>query len=68
MLLPPQVTARLLSADVDEGGCGFGNLEHFHEERNHDPRLVAIFPLHNRATKSPPLQPLKYLACSTLDS
>ena len=42
------VTAEILSWPVERGGIGLGNLEHLEEEPHHDPRIVAVFPLHNR--------------------
>jgi hypothetical protein len=42
-----QLISLLLTKDDTRGGCGFGNLEHLDEDEDHDPRIVAIFPLHN---------------------
>ena len=42
-----QLTAMLLTMDEARGGCGFGNLEHLDDDEDHDPRIVAVFPLHN---------------------
>ena len=42
-----QLTALLLTMDEARGGCGFGNLEHLDDDEDHDPRIVAAFPLHN---------------------
>lgn len=41
-----QVTAMLLNLPVSRGGCGLINIEHFQED-THDPRVCAVFPLHN---------------------
>ena len=43
-----QLTALILSKHQDRGGCGFGNIEHLEEDENDDPRVVSIFPLHNK--------------------
>eukprot|EP01043_Picozoa_sp_COSAG02_P000235 COSAG02_NODE_4_length_69935_cov_46.806590_43_plen_923_part_00 len=43
-----QLTAMLLSKQQGRGGCGFGNIEHLEEDANKDPRVVCIFPLHNK--------------------
>ena len=41
-----QLTALILSKEEDRGGCGFGNIEH--RGPDDDPRVVSIFPLHNK--------------------
>lgn len=43
-----QLTALLLSKHQGRGGCGFGNIEHLEEDQDDDPRVVSIFPLHNK--------------------
>lgn len=43
-----QLTAMLLSKQQGRGGCGFGNIEHLEEDTHKDPRVVNIFPLHNK--------------------
>lgn len=42
-----QLISLLLTKDEVRGGCGFGNLEHLDDDEDHDPRILAIFPLHN---------------------
>lgn len=43
-----QLTALILSKDQHRGGCGFGNIEHHGLNPDDDPRVVSIFPLHNK--------------------
>lgn len=43
-----QLTAMILSKAEERGGCGFGNIEHLEEDPNDDPRVISIFPLHNK--------------------
>ena len=43
-----QLTAMILSKHEERGGCGFGNIEHLEEDPNDDPRVISIFPLHNK--------------------
>ena len=42
-----QLISLLLTKDEERGGCGLGNLEHLDEDDDHDPRILAVFPLHN---------------------
>lgn len=44
-----QLTAQVLSRPTSRGGCDLGNLEHLDEYEGDDPRVNAIFPLHNYA-------------------
>lgn len=39
--------AALLQREEERGGCGLGNLEHLQEDLDTDPRIDAVFPLHN---------------------
>jgi hypothetical protein len=43
-----QLTAMLLAKHQGRGGCGFGNIEHREADPDDDPRIVSIFPLHNK--------------------
>ena len=47
-----QLLAMTLSESEERGGCGLGNLEHQSEDPNHDPRIDAVFPLHNHAWRN----------------
>jgi hypothetical protein len=42
-----QLTAMILSRPVKRGGCGWDNIEHMDDDPLRDPRVVAVFPLHN---------------------